>query len=129
MLKFLLDEQISPYVAEGLRRRSRRRVARCLAQWEDGRFLGLADELLLQEAARQKTTLVTYDRRTIPPLLKSWAEEGRDHGGVVFVDRETMSSSDFGGLIRALLALWEEAGDWDWTNRIVTLRRGPTGAP
>jgi hypothetical protein len=123
MLKLLLDEQISPDVAEGLRRKSRRMFVRCITEWEDGRFLGLADEFILVEAARQSIILVTYDRKTIPPVLKSWAQDGKDHCGVVFVDPETIPSSDFGGLIWALQKLWAETGDWDWTNRIVTLRR------
>lgn len=123
MLKFLLDEQISPDVGEGLRHRRKSVRVFCLIEWEEGRFIGLADELLLDEAARQHLTLVTYDRRTIPPLLKTWAEEGPHHAGVVFVDAETIPSSDFGGLIRALEKLWEGTNRWDWTNRIVTLRR------
>ena len=123
MLKLLLDEQISPEVAEGLRRRRGDLEVKCLAEWEQGKFLGLADELFLAEAARQRITLVTYDRRTIPPVLKRWAEEGRSHGGAVFVDRETIPSSDFGGLIRALEKLRNETSEWDWTDRIVTLRR------
>jgi hypothetical protein len=51
-----------------------------------------------QEAAEQDLTLVTYDRRTIPPWLKAWAEEGRRHGGVVFVDEKTIPPADIGGL-------------------------------
>jgi hypothetical protein len=86
-------------------------------------LLGLPDVLLLQTAAAQELTLVTYDRKTIPPLLKVWAEEGRDHGGVIFVDEKTIPASDFGGLIRALRLLCGEAGQWNWANRICILRR------
>jgi len=85
--------------------------------------MGQADEQLLQEAAAQGLTLVTYDRKTIPPLLMMWAEAGRVHGGVIFVDQRTIPSSDFGGLIRALDQLRGETGPWDWTNRIIVLRR------
>lgn len=123
MLKLLMDEQISPNVGEGLRRRNKALETRWLAEWESGRFLGLGDALLLGEAAAQGLTLVTYDRKTIPPLLKAWAEAGRDHAGVVFVDQRTIATSDFGGLIRALQKLCAEAGDWDWTNRVCVLRR------
>lgn len=66
---------------------------------------------------------MTYDRKTIPPLLKIWAESGGDHGGVIFVDQKTIPTSDFGGMIRALEQLWEETAAWDWTNRILILRR------
>jgi hypothetical protein len=123
MLQLLLDEQISPAVAEGLRRKTKRIVVVSLPAWERGRFLAMADELILEEAARQRLTLVTYDRRTITPVLKAWGQAARAHGGVVFVDPETIPSSDFGGLIRALYELWRETKDWDWTDRIVTLRR------
>jgi hypothetical protein len=123
MLNLLLDEHISPDVAKGLRRRNRAMEVRYMVEWESGRFLGQDDCTCLREAAAQGLTLVTYDRRTIPPLLKTWAEEERTHGGVIFVDEKTISPSDIGGLVRALTSLAREAGSWDWTNRIYFLRR------
>jgi hypothetical protein len=123
MLRLLLDEHISPDVAEALRHRQKGCVVICLAEWEGGRFMGQADDLLLKEAAVQKLTLVTYDRKTIPPLLKNWAEAGHDHGGVIFVDEKTISPSDFGALSRALQKLGQESAKWDWKNRICFLRR------
>jgi len=123
MLKLLLDEHISPDVADGLRRRNRAKEIRHMVEWEDGYFLGQEDCACLREAAVQKLTLVTYDRRTIPPLLKTWAEEERPHGGVVFVDEKTISPADIGGLVWALTRLARETGNWDWTNRIYFLRR------
>jgi hypothetical protein len=108
MLKLLLDEQISPEVGESLRRRNKQVETHWLVEWERGRFLGQPDSLLLEAAAVQGLTLVTYDRKTIPPLLKAWAEIGRDYGGVIFVDEKTIAPSDFGGLIRALQKLREE---------------------
>jgi len=123
MLKLLLDEHISPDVAHGLRRRHGELEVRYMVERENGRFLGQADSPCLREAAAQGLTLVTYDRRTIPPLLKTWAEEGRTHGGVVFVDEKTISPADIGGLVWALTRLARETGNWDWTNRIYFLRR------
>ena len=123
MLKLLLDEHISPDVANGLRRRNRAIEIRYMVEWEDGYFLGQEDSAYLREAATQGLTLVTYDRRTIPPLLKTWAEEERTHGGVVFVDEKTISPTDIGGLDWALTRLARETGNWDWTNRIYFLRR------
>ena len=123
MLKLLLDEHISPDVAHGLRRRHHALEVRYMVEWENGHFLGQADLPCLREAAAQGLTLVTYDRRTIPPLLKTWAEEGRTHGGVVFVDEKTISPADIGGLVWALTRLARETGNWDWTNRIYFLRR------
>jgi len=123
MLKLLLDEHISPDVANGLRRRNRAIEVRYMVEWENGYFLGQEDSACLREAAAQGLTLVTYDRRTIPPLLKTWAEEDRTHGGVIFVDERTISSADIGGLVWALTRLARETGNWDWANRIFFLRR------
>ena len=91
---------------------------------ENGNFLGKEDSVCLLEAAKQRLTLVTYDRRTIPPLLKIWAEEERSHGGMIFVDEKTISPADIGGLVRALISLVGEAGGMDWTNQVYFLRSG-----
>ena len=123
MLRLLLDEQISPDVARGLRRRDRAIVAHAMAEWEEGSFLGQDDAACLREAAARRLSLVTYDRRTGPPLLKTWTEEGRHHAGVIFVDDKTIAPSDIGGLVWALTRLAKEARNWDWIDRICFLRR------
>jgi len=123
MLKLLLDEHISPDVAAGLLRRKSKLAVRYMSEWEGGDFLGRDDSACLRHAARQGLTLVTYDRRTIPPLLKLWAEEGRQHGGVIFVDEKTISPSDIGGLVRSLTELTRETRNWNWTSRVCFLRR------
>ena len=123
VLKLLLDEHISPDVADQLRRRHRSLVVHWMAEWEGSDFLGKEDLACLLKAAQQSLTLVTYDRRTIPPLLKIWAEEERRHGGVIFVDEKTISPADIGGLVRALIQLSKETGKWDWTGRVYFLRR------
>jgi hypothetical protein len=122
MLQLLLDEHISLNVAVGLRRRSRAMVVRYMLEWEGGNYLGQEDSVCLQAAASQGLTLVTYDRRTIPPLLKNWAEVGRDHGGAIFVDEKSISPADIGGLVRTLHILFKQTGKRDWTNRIYYLR-------
>lgn len=94
-----------------------------MGEWERGNFLGLDDAACLEKAAAQALTLVTYDRRTIPPLLKAWAQENRNHGGVIFVDEKTLAPHDIGGLVRAVLSLYDEMGRWDWTNRVCFLQR------
>ena len=124
MLKLLLDEHISPGVANGVERRNRSLVIYPMVQWEGGNFLGKEDSVCLLEAAKQRLTLVTYDRRTIPLLLKLWAEEERSHGGVIFVDEKTISPADIGGLVRALISLADEAGEMDWTKQVYFLWSG-----
>src|ERR1700686_4363470 len=122
MLKLLLDEHISPEVANGVQSRNRSLVIHPMVPWESGNFLGKEDSACLLEAANQRLTLVTYDRRTIPPLLKVWAEEERTHGGVIFVDEKTISPADIGRLVWALTRLARETGNWDWTHRVYFLR-------
>ena len=95
-----------------------------MVQWESGNFLGKEDSVWLLEAAKQRLTVVTYDRRTIPPLLKLWAEEERSHGGVIFVDEKTISPADIGEIGRALISLTNEAGEIDWTNQVYFLGSG-----
>ena len=119
MLRLLLDEHISPRVAKGLRRQNRALVVYCMAEWHGGAFLGHDDAVCLRAAEAEHLTLVTYDRRTIPPLLKRWIEEGRSHGGVILVDEKTISTADIGGLVRALFRLAKET---DWANKIYYLR-------
>lgn len=123
MLKLLLDEHISPQVAKGLRRGHRGFVVYAMRDWEGGSFLGQEDSACLRDAAAQHLTLVTYDRRTIPPLLKTWAGEQRRHGGVIFVDDKSIAPSEIGVLVRALSAVINKFGGWNWTDRIVFLRR------
>jgi hypothetical protein len=123
MLRLLVDEPISPRVAVGIRLRDKKIIIHGMSEWENGSFLGQDDSACLREAAVQKLTLVTYDCRTIPPLLKDWAEEGRQHGGVIFVDEKTIAQADIGGLIQSLDRLVKETRDLDWTDRIYFLRR------
>jgi len=123
VLKLLLDEHVSPDVADGLRQCQKPVSVLSLLEWESGQFVGVTDDLILAEAAAQKLTLVTYDRKTIPPLLKAWAESGRDHGGVIFVDEKTIAPSDIGRLTRALEKLVREFSKTDMTNAVIFLRR------
>jgi hypothetical protein len=123
VLKLLLDEHISPDVADGVHRRYRSLMVLHMAEWEGGEFMGQEDFATLREASRQGLTLVTYDRQTIPPWLKTWAEQECRHGGVIFVDQKTISPEDIGGLVRALSDLFKQTGKWDWTDRVCFLRR------
>ena len=123
MLKLLLDEHISSRVADGLRRRHRWLAVYSMKEWQNGELLGQDDSALLEHAAGERLTLVTYDRRTIPPLLKAWAEEEREHGGVIFIDERTIAPADVGGQVRALANLVREAERCDRTNRVCFLER------
>ncbi len=120
-MTLLLDEHVSPAVVHGLRRSGIEAVA--MREWREGWFREAADEAILVQAAAEGLVLVTYDQRTIPALLKIWAETGRSHGGVVFVDHRTIQQRDVGGLVRALAELHERSRGVAWVDRAVYLRR------
>ena len=123
MLHFLTDEHVSPAVADAARRRCPRIQITPLRDWQHGHLLASTDELLLQEAHRHGLTLVTFDLRTLPPLLRLWGEQEIEHGGVILVDDQTIDPTDVGALAQALCELWESQARVDWTNRVVFLKR------
>ncbi len=120
-MKLLLDAHISPAVVQAVNTGCVDIVA--LRDWHTGIYLEADDEIILRAAHDEMRTFVTYDLRTIPPLLKSWAEQGIAHGGVVLVDDRTIAASDIGGIARALSRLVEQLGDSHWENRITYLTR------
>jgi len=123
MLRLLLDEHISPRVADGLRGRNRLLEVSCLAEMGGGRILRTARLCLPATGSRAGVEVCYLRSRTIPPLPKAWAEEERKHGGVIFLDEKTISPSDTGSLVRALSNLLRKTAKWDWTNRVRFLRR------
>jgi Domain of unknown function (DUF5615) len=122
MLKLLLDENISPEVADQVATKRPDLPIVSLRDWEEGHFLSADDETLLRAAAHAGLTLVTYDQRTVPPLLSRFAEQGLSHGGILFVDQRAILSNDFGGLVRALIWFWDEHHEQDWADRLAYLR-------
>jgi len=110
-----------PALAEELPHHRPGIVVVVLQEFEGGTLVGARDEQSLTAAAGGGWTLLTYDQRTIPAVLMTWGEQGTAHGGVIFVDRRTLQPSDIGGLLRALLKLWQTLGEVDWQDRVVHL--------
>ncbi len=123
MLRLLLDEHLSDDITVGMRAESAEVEVVSLREWQEGIYVGASDEVLLRAAYAQGTTLVTFDQRTIMPVLRDWGERGIAHGGVVFGSPYTFATNDFGGIGRALIRLWTEQGRLEWTNRAVYLRK------
>lgn len=123
MLRFLLDEHISPAVCAIVRERNRRIAIESLLDWRSGSLRGKDDNFVLTAASEAGFTLVTYDLRTIPLLLKILADEGLSHHGVIFVDERTCRPQDFGGLASSLIRIWDEFGALDWRDRVAFASR------
>lgn len=119
-MRLLLDYHLSPAIAQVLRRDGVDAVA--VRDWLGGNYRSAPDDQLLAAAWSDERVLVTYDCRTIPPLLKEWAETGRQHAGVVLIDEKTVRPDDIGGLLRALRALIARSGGESWRDRTVFLQ-------
>lgn len=122
MLTLLLDEHISPTVAEQMAAKEATVRIISIHYWQEGAFLNTADEIILEAAYREKITLVTFEQSTIRPVLKEWGEQGRSHGGVIFIDDKSMAQNDYGGLVKALLAVWHPMQDVDFTDGVLFLQ-------
>lgn len=120
-MRLLLNSHIASAVAQDLRRAGMDALA--LSEWLEGNYRNATDDLLLASALSDQRVLVTYDCRTIPPLLKMLAESGGHHAGVVLVDELTLRQRDIGALVRAIEKLALETGDEDWKDRVVFLIR------
>ncbi len=75
MLSFLLDEQISPEVAKQIKRKGAEIPIYSIYMWQEGRCLGVPGEVILLAATEAGLTLVSYDLKTIPPIIqvgRSW---------------------------------------------------------
>jgi hypothetical protein len=118
VLSLLLDQHISAEVAEQVRARRPEIHILSLYEWREGAFIGIADPFILHTAADEGLTLVTYDRKTIPPVLVEWGNSGTSHGGVIFVDNLTIAPNDFGRLVGALIFYWDQEHTSDWSNRV-----------
>jgi hypothetical protein len=117
MLAYLLDEHLSQEVAALVRARRPEIRIESIRHWREGRMMRQSDEAILIAAREEGLTLVTYDQKTVVPLLVRWGLQEVSHSGVVFVDDRTMASNDLRALVRGLIAHWELYHNEDWTNR------------
>jgi len=118
-MRLLLDSHLPRALAEQLVSRNVDTVH--LADWMGGDMRSAADEQLLEAARLDGRVLVSADCRTLPPMLKEWAESGRSHGGVILIDGRRLHLSDVGALLRALCQLSARLPSDDWTDRVVYL--------
>ena len=63
------------------------------------------DDSILRFSSNEGRILVTYNNQDFARLLGDMIREGLRVPGVVFVSGRTIPSSDFGGLVKALMKL------------------------
>lgn len=117
-----MDAHISPRVAEQVKVNRPEIVTYSLQEWRGGALLEEGDDVILEAAVQERLAFVTYDQRTIAPLVMQWAMDGRDHAGVIFIDDKSIAQQDVGGKVLALISLWKLADSHDWTNAVSYLK-------
>jgi predicted nuclease of predicted toxin-antitoxin system len=108
--KFLLDEHIGRRVAEEAAKQG------VDVRAVDGSDLaGLDDLPLFRRAIEDGRIMVTYNNADFAPLVNALFSEGTAIPGIIFVDIDTIPTSDASGLARALTRMAEriEAGEVD----------------
>jgi predicted nuclease of predicted toxin-antitoxin system len=124
VLSFLLDEQISPEIAQQIKNKRPDIPIFTIHLWQKGYYLGVSDEIILKAATEERLTLITYDQKTIPPILSEWGTANINHAGVIFIDYSSIPPNNFGKLVKAIIWLWDTQNKRDWQNRIVYLQPG-----
>lgn len=124
-MRLLLETHRPAALVRQLQQRGIGAVA--VQDWHAGAYRTAADEDILAAAARDSRTLVTFDLRTIPACLKTLAEAGGHHAGVILVSPRAFSPTDIGRLLDTLVRLSTTSGDRAWRDRVVYL--APTDQP
>lgn len=122
MLSFLLDEQISPQISRQIKTKRSDIPIFSIHNWQQSNYLGVPDEVILKAASARQLTLVTYDKKTIPPILSEWGQANIHHAGVVFVDYRSIPPNNLGKIIEAVVWLWDTQNQADWRDRIIYLQ-------
>lgn len=116
-MRILLDADLSP-ARIGAALRGRGHDVRAVAS-EPG-LEGLADEAVLELAARERRILVTRNSRDFAPLCRVWAEAGREHAGVILV--WSPSSRQFAGIVEGVeMWLARLPAERNWRGTVVAL--------
>lgn len=100
--RFLLDEDLSRRVAEGLRARGIDAVA--VSEVHRGNR-AIPDEDQLRYATEHARVLVTYNRADFQALDVQWRRKGQRHAGILWCSERIIPRRAFGDLIRALEAV------------------------
>jgi hypothetical protein len=124
VLQFLLDVHIDPEVALQVMLHRPMCRAASLLEWRDGELRHKSDDEILGAAQSESWTVVTYDRSSIASLARELYFQGREHAGVIFVTGGTIRQGNVGALVRALMRLWDEEDQLDWSNRTHYLSPG-----
>lgn len=118
----LLDENLSPVIADIAVKKCPNIKISSLCYWKGVLLRSQSDEVILRTATIEKLTLVTCDIKTIPMLLKQFAESGQPHCGVIFVPEKSIRNNQFAKIAEAICFLWKNHRQENWVDRIFFLK-------
>lgn len=119
-LRLLLDENISPVVAEQIGTKRPDIPVLSVHTWREGALVSATDDEILAAAWAEGWTLVTYDTQILSDLRFRF-DQGVPFAGLIFVDDASIAGNDFGALVRSLIYLWDREQSVSWQNRLVFL--------
>jgi hypothetical protein len=109
-VRLLLDANLSPRrIAEPLRNAGHD----VMALAAEPALEGLDDPEVLALATGQERILVTRNSRDFAPIVRGWAESGRDHAGCILI--WSLDHSRFSEIVAGVQCLLEHRpiqGDW-----------------
>jgi predicted nuclease of predicted toxin-antitoxin system len=116
-LRLLLDANLSPKrIGSPLEKRGHD----VLSLATDIALGALDDPLVLELAASESRILITRNARDFAPLLREWAEAGRQHAGCILI--WTLDHNQFGPIIRVVTALLDNRpSPTDWHDLTVAV--------
>lgn len=116
-MRLLLDANLSP---RGIGEPLRKAGHDVLALAADPEFEGLDDPEVLTLAVDQGRILITRNSRDFAPILREWAESGRDHAGCILI--WSLDHSQFNEIVAGVQRLLEaRPGVEEWRQVAVAL--------
>lgn len=122
MIRLVADANLSRHFVNACRRLDGSFPIVHLADWMGGCHRFSKDPILLEALRDDSLILVSFDRRTMAMHAGQLTRGGFGHSGVILF-RRAVSSRGYGKQSRLIYALWEEARDWVWADRIEYLPR------
>ena len=122
MSRLLADSNLSRHFVQACLRLDKQFPIVHIADWLDAKHSISKDPALLPVLREHNLVIVTFDRRTMAMHAGELTRAGGGHAGVILF-RRGVSQMDYGKQSRLLVAFWQEASDWDWSDRIEYLPR------
>lgn len=112
-IRFLLDENVPPLLARGLRRREPSIDVICVGD-SSAPSRGTGDPELLRILERDGRALVTLNRRMMDAHLRTHIDQGRHTWGMFRLHSTTRVSA----IVDALVLVWHASEAQEWIDRV-----------